>query len=145
VASYSPVNVQNWNYGNLQVDYSENVELQEVLNLNLSATSSEVNIDRLSKSAFIKNNFGPLYINSVSDGFETLDVSLQNAELVCQLPDTAFRIYVNGTDSEFAAPNSLQMERTANHGSVIYKGHRTDKNSVRSITINSKYSEVVLE
>ena len=63
VASYSPISVQHWNYGDLQVDYSEKVELQEVHNLYLSATSSDVAIDKLSKVAFIKNNFGPLSIN----------------------------------------------------------------------------------
>ncbi len=145
LASYSPVSVQYWNYGDLQVDYSENVKLQEVLNLHLSATSSDVVIDKLSKIAFIKNNFGPLSINSISDGFETLDVSLQNAELACNLPKADYTVYANGTDSQFILPDNLNLEQTSNHRSMVYKGYRGNPNSGRTININSRFSEITLE
>ena len=68
-ASYTPVSVQKWNYGQLQANYSELVNLKEVLNLRMNATSSHVVIDHLVNSAFIKNNFGPLKINSISKNF----------------------------------------------------------------------------
>lgn len=145
MASYSPVSVQHWNYGDLEVAYSENVELQEVLNLHLNATSSKVAIANLTKSAFIKNDFGHLTIQSISDDFETLDVSLENAALTCKLPTTAFKVYVNGTESEFAAPDILELEKIKDQGSIVYKGYQGDKNSNKAVTIHSKYSEVVLE
>ncbi len=144
-ASYSPVSVQHWKYGDLQVAYSGNVELQEVLNLHLNATSSQVTIANLNKSAFIKNDFGTLAIQSISDDFETLDVSLENAALTSKLPHTAYNIYVNSTHSEFTAPASLELEKIKNHGSIVHKGYQGDKNSTNAITIHSKYSEVVLE
>ncbi len=144
-ASYSPVSVQHWNYGDLQVAYSENVKLQEVLNLHLNATSSQVTIANLNKSAFIKNDFGPLAIQSISDDFETLDVSLENAALTSKLPTTAYKIYVNSTHSEFVAPYILELEKIKNHGSIVHKGYQGDKNSTKAITIHAKYSEVVLE
>ncbi|NNE78593.1 MAG: DUF4097 family beta strand repeat protein [Pricia sp.] len=144
-ASYSPVNVEKWNYGQLRTDYSERVNLKEVLNLRLSSTSSDVTIDNLSKTAFIKNSFGPLHINSVSNDFETLDITLQNAELVCSLPKTAYRIYVNSTDSQFEGPSNLELVKTTNQGSVVRKGHYLNKNGDKSIAINAKYSEVVLD
>lgn len=145
MASYSPVSVQHWNYGDLQVAYSENVNLQEVLNLHLNATSSEVTIANLTQSAYIKNDFGPLTIQSISNDFETLDVSLENAELTCDLPDTAFTVYVIGTESKFVAPALVELETTKNQGSFVHKGFHGNKNSEKAITINSKYSEVVLE
>ena len=105
-ASYSPVSVQQWNYGQLQTSYSDRVDLKEVLNLRLSATSSDVVIDRLIKTAYIKNDLGPLRINSIGKDFKALDVSLQNAELDCELPSSSFTIYVNGISSKFTAPAS---------------------------------------
>ena len=144
-ASYTPVSVQQWNYGDLEVAYSENVDLHEVLNIHLDATSSEVTITNLANAAFIQNDFGPLLIKSISDDFKTLDVSMQNATLTCKLPSTPFDIYVNGSQSEFVSPDMLQLEKTDNHGSMVYKGFSGRKNSDKTITINSKYSEVVLE
>jgi len=144
-ASYSPVSVQKWNYGQLQTSYSDQVDLKEVLNLRLSATSSDVVIDRLINTAYIKNDLGPLRINSIGKDFKALDISLQNAELDCELPSSSFTIYVNGISSKFTCPANLKLERTENLNSFVQKGYHLSKNTDRSITINSKYSEVTLD
>ena len=145
MASYSPVSVQNWNYGQLQVNYSDYVNLKEVLNLRLSATSSDVVIDKLIQSAFIKNDLGPLRINSISKGFKELDVSLQNSEFECTLATSPYTVYINGTNSEFSYPAGLTLEKTQNLNSFIHRGYHINKNTDRSLTINAKYSDVVLE
>ncbi len=145
VASYSPVSVQKWNYGQLQADYSDQVNLQEVVNLRLSATSSDVTIERLLDKAYINNRFGPLKINHVSKNFTDLDISLQNAELLCKTPVSAFTIYVNGTSSKFLCPRELQLDRTENQNTIVHKGYHVNKNSDKSIVINSKYSDVVFD
>ncbi len=144
-ASYSPVSVQKWNYGQLKTDYSDKVDLKEVTNLSLSATSSDVTIERLLKNVIIKNNFGVLRINSVAENFTGMDISLKNAELLCKLPSTAFNINVNGTDSVLKSPASLTLDQTKSHNNILHKGYNINKNSSKTITINSKYSEVVLE
>jgi hypothetical protein len=145
VASYSPVSVQKWNYGQLRADYSESIALKEVLNLQLSATSSDVVIDRLVNTATIKNDFGPLRINAISKDFKSLDISLKNAELVCKLPTSSFTINVNGINSEFTGPASLSLQRTNNLNSFVSKGYYLAKNTDRAISINSKYGDVVLQ
>lgn len=144
-ASYSPVMVQRWNYGQLKANYSESVDIKEVLNLRLSATSSDVVIDHLTKSAYIVNDLGPLKIKSISKDFKVLDITMKNAELACKLPSSSFIVYVNGTNSEFSGPTSLTLEKSKNLNSFVNKGYHVNKNSDRSITINAKYSEVVLE
>lgn len=143
--SYSPISVQKWNYGQLQTDYSENVDLREVLNLRLSATSSDVSIDHLLKSAFIKSDLGPLHINTVSENFKELDVSLQNAEMICTLPATAYTIYINGTNSKVDCPDRLRLDRKKNLNTEIVKGYHLDANNKASIVIHSKYSNVLLD
>ncbi len=144
-ASYSPVSVQKWNYGQLKASYSDRIDLKEVLDLRLSATSSDVVIDRLVKSAYIKNDLGPLRINTVGKDFKTLDVSLQNAEMDCEMPSSSFIVYINGVSSKFTGPASLKLERTKNSNSLVQKGYYLTNNTDRSITINSKYSDVVLK
>ena len=144
-ASYSPVRVEKWNYGQLQTNYSEHVDLKEVLNLRLSATSSDVVIEKLLKSAYIKNDFGPLRINSIAKDFINLDISLKNAELECDLPSSAFTVYVKGTSSKFSSPTNLTLERTKNLNSFVQKGYHINKNNDRSLVINSEYSEVILQ
>jgi hypothetical protein len=145
VASYSPVSVQKWNYGQLTADYSESIALKEVLNLRLSASSSDVVIDRLVNTATIKNDFGPLRINAISKDFKSLDISLKNAELVCKLPTSSFTINVNGINSEFTGPASLSLQRTNNLNSFVSKGYYLAKNSDRAISINSKYGDIQLQ
>ncbi|MEO1012374.1 MAG: hypothetical protein AAFX53_13790 [Bacteroidota bacterium] len=144
-AQYSPVHVKRWNYGQLQTEYSENVDLQEVLSLKLSATSSDISIDRILQSAFIKNDLGPLYINTVSKNFKELDVSLQNAEFTCNLPETAFNVYVNGTNSQIHSSDQLVLERTKNLNTEVIKGYHLSDNALRSIVIHSQFSKVVLD
>jgi hypothetical protein len=143
--SYSPVSVQKWNYGQLQTDYSENVDLREVLNLRLSATSSDVSIDHLLKSAFIKSDLGPLHINMVSDDFKELDVTLENTEFICNLPSTAYAIYINGTNSKVNCPDQLKLDRKKNLNTEIVKGYHLDENNKASIVIHSKYSNILLD
>jgi len=143
--SYSPVSVQKWNYGLLQADYSENVDLNEVLNLRLSTTSSDVTINKILESVIINNKMGPLKINSVSKNFKEMDISLQNAELTCDLPETAFSIEINGTMSELTTPAGLKLDRTKHNNTTVHTGSNLNGNSGKSIVINSKYSEVVLK
>lgn len=143
--SYSPVSVQNWNFGQLKTNYSKGVELSEVLNLNLQANSSDVTIHRLLKKAFIKNDFGPLKIISIDDGFEEMDISLKNAELHSQLPSSPTSIYIKATASELALPKSLNLKETKNGNTKILKGYHLSDNSNRSIVITSDYSEVTIQ
>ncbi|MFK7812032.1 MAG: hypothetical protein AB8B59_06025 [Maribacter sp.] len=144
-ASYSPINVKTWNYGQLQTKYSENVALEEVIDLKLNSTSSDVTIDNLVNSAFIKNDFGPLQIKSISNNFKDLDITLQNAELKLKTPSVPFTIYVNGTSSKLTAPTSITINKTDNHGNTIHRGYYKNKSATSTIVINSKYSEVVID
>lgn len=145
IASYSPVTVQHWDNGRLNINFSEEVALKDVRYLDLSANSSEVTIDRLLQGALIKNNLGALRINSVSKDFQDMDISMQNGELFCALPATPYDIYVNGTSSKLSSPTGLVMDVTKNKNNTVHKGYNLSKNSNRSIVINTQYSEVILQ
>ena len=143
--SYSPVSVQKWNYGLLRTDYSEKVNLKEVLDLRLSATSSDVTVEKLLKRMVVNNKMGLLTIKSISEDFKEIDVSLQHAEFQGILPATAFLIEVDGVGSKLTAPASLTLDRTKDNNNTFHKGFNINKNGDKSIVIDSKYSEVVLK
>ncbi|WP_228235453.1 hypothetical protein [Allomuricauda sp. M10] len=144
-ASYTPVVVQRWNYGTLRTNYSDDVSLKEVKELKLNSVSSNVVIGKLTSRALVTNNFGNLSINSVSDGFNTLDISVENGELDCKLPAAPFAISVNETTSGFTYPQALKLESTKSKGANVYKGYHINNTDGKSIKISSKYSEVVLK
>ncbi|MFX0558189.1 hypothetical protein ACOCEA_15410 [Maribacter sp. CXY002] len=144
-AAYSPIKVQEWNYGNLNTKYSKDISLSKVIDLQLQATSSDITIGQLLKKAYIKNDFGPLHILEFGDDFKELDVSLKNAELKLKLPKVATAIYVKGNASSFSSPAALQLQTSKNGSSTIHKGYHMKDGSSRSIIITSDYSEVVLE
>lgn len=144
-ASYSPVSVQKWNFGQLRADYSDKVTIREAGNLTLNATFSDITIDRLLQKAFIKNDFGPLRINTISDNFTDLDIRVQNAELNCNLPTTAYDLVVNSTDSDVDYPSALNLDHTKNGYSTTYKGHNLNSGSGKSIRITSMFSDLNLQ
>ncbi len=144
-ASYSPVTVQKWNYGQLSTSYSEDISLSEVVQLQLQATSSEVTIDKLFKNAFVKNDFGAVHILEMGNDFEELDISVRNGELTVTMPKVATNVYVKGNSSTLKLPTGLQIVETKNGTTTIHKGYHLKNNSNRSIVITSDYSEVVLQ
>ncbi|MCK0158713.1 hypothetical protein MWU65_16090 [Cellulophaga sp. F20128] len=144
-ASYSPVVVNNWNDGYLEANYVKNLDLNEVRGLTLSAVSSNITIDKLLKTAFIKNDFGSLIINDIATNFETLDVSVKNGELECSVPQTSYTVYIKGNASKIKVPENLTLTKTQNQRMVVYKGYSGSKNADKSVNIDASYSEVVLK
>ena len=144
-AAYTPIVVQNWSVGQLKADYSENINLKRVGELRLNAVSSNVTIDQLRGKALVKNNLGKLLIQDVQPSFSDLDVSVQNGEVVCKVPAVPISFYLNGTQSTMDFPTRAVVERLTNFDNVVYKGFLEKENADKRITINSKYSEVVLK
>ncbi len=144
-ASYSPIVVQNWSLGQLKADYSNPITLKEVGELQFNGVSSDIVIDKLRNKVFATNNLGKLLINDIGPGFSDIDVSVQNGEVICILPSTPVSFYLNGTKSTIHYPSDLIMEHTKNYDTSIHKGFRGKDNSGKRITINSKYSDVVLK
>ncbi len=144
-ASYSPVLVQKWNYGQLITDYSDRVNLKEVDVLTLNSTSSSIIIDKLNKKASLNNNLGELTINSVSTNFSNVDIVVKNGEVYCKIPSCAFLVEVDETQSTLKYPKNLIFEQSKGFGNVFHTGYNINEKAPKSIKIDSRYSEVVLE
>ncbi len=143
-ARYSPIAVKAWNSGTLSADFSDKVELDEVRKLDLYATSSEVTIDRLLREASIRNNLGSLLIHQIAPDFLNMNISVQNGELQCKLPDGAYLISVSNKASQVNYPAYIVWD-PAQENVALRKGYRQKKDAGRSIVINASYSDVKLQ
>lgn len=141
-ASYSPVTVEKWNYGQLNTDYSDAIELAEVYNLSLRSNASEVSIERLVDRASIENTMGAVRIYSFASGFSDLGVTSEFGEVYFKLPDTPTAINVNASDSEVKFPANLALHTTKDKNNTIYSGYHIDKSGNSTITIGSKFGNV---
>ena len=143
--SYSPVEVNQWNYGKLLVNFADRVDLKNVQSLKLDATSSDVIIGALKNNALINANLGALQIDEIVDTFKALDVRLENTDTVVLLPTSSYDFYYSGNNSEVEYPSSLTVKTTENFDNKIIKGYHKSRDSDKSINITSMYSDVVLK
>jgi len=144
-ASYAPVAVALWKQGSLNVKFVDDCKIETVQNLNLQANSSDVRIGVISNQAFLSGSFGDLSIAKVSDGFETLDIRLENTDAKVKVPMGAFSFYFNGKKSTLKYPKSLQLKESKSADRVLVKGFNQNNSSNKTITINSTYSNVSLQ
>jgi len=143
-ASYSPISVQNWDYGKLSTDYSDRVNLKVVGDLDLNSNASQVVIGTLVDRAKLQNRFGSLKIGAVSDGFAALDISVENGALDFNLPTSPYVITLRATGSDLKYPKSVELKSSGTSGATVLQGFHINNKGNKAITINSKYSEVVL-
>ncbi len=144
-ASYGPVTINTWKQGMLTVKYVDKCAIANVQNISLQANSSDVRIGNITNQAFLSGSFGDLKIDSVSDGFETLDIRLENTDAKVKVPVGAFSFYFNGKKSTLKYPKSLQLKESKSADRVLVKGFNQNNNTNKTITINSTYSNVSLQ
>ncbi|MDO5968837.1 hypothetical protein Q4Q35_03375 [Flavivirga aquimarina] len=136
-ASYSPVYVNYWNLGELNLRYTENVELAHVKHMVLNSNSSNTTIKHLLGSAIIDGNIGDLKILDIDDAFSNLNIIIQNSNADISLPKVAHNLQYKGNRTRFKHPN-----KTTGNISTFSTGNLS---SGKSIVINAKYSNVAMK
>ncbi len=144
-ASYAPVTINTWKQGALNLKFVDECSIETVQNINLQANSSDVWIGNITNQAFLSGSFGDLKIEKVSDGFETLDIRLENTDAIVKVPVGAFSFYFNGKKSTLKYPKSLQLKESKSADRVLVKGFSQNNSSNKTITINSTFSNVSLQ
>ncbi len=143
-ASYSPVFVRQWNNGRLVINYVKNCRIQKAKNLLVNADSSNVYIQELEENGAISGSFGVITIENLGASFSTLDLAVQNSDFKLKLPKTAFNLSYSGAHSLISLPKTLEISSRKNFGNVFINGFQHTRSTDKMITINAKYSEVVL-
>ncbi len=143
-ASYSPVFVRQWNNGRLVVNYVKNCRIQNAKNLLVNADSSNVYVQQLEENGVISGSFGIITIANLGESFSTLDLAVQNCDFKLKLPKTAFNLSYSGAQSIISLPKTLEISTRKNFGNVFINGFQNTRSTDKMITINAKYSEVLL-
>lgn len=143
--TYSKINIENWDYGNLDMSYVKNCLISQANNLKLTSNLSDVHIGELKGTGVIAGSFGELKIDKVGKDFRSLNINLENSDLKLQLPKTAFNINYSGARSKIDYPKSLNAKISENYGSKFLNGFRKSRDTDSSININARFSDVVLQ
>ncbi|WP_224489425.1 hypothetical protein [Robertkochia flava] len=144
-AAYSPMRVDYWKEGTLNVSYAKVLELERVQNIRLTSESSNVAMRELQGNAIINGSFGDLVIGKLSDNFSSLDLVLENSDASLTLPDTSFDFYARTTFSRMKTPGSLKLDVNEMQNSKQLKGYNKAKGSGKTIHIIANYSNLNLQ
>ncbi len=135
-ASYSDVNITNWDAGELNLKYVENAILRDVKQLSLNATSSNIDIDNLTGNAIIDGSFGDLAIYNIAASFSNLNIILENSDASIKLPKTDYDLLFKGDRSKF------NNERT---NKKAIRNYPENGSTNKTILVNAKYSNVLMQ
>ncbi|NNK27769.1 MAG: hypothetical protein HKP06_05960, partial [Flavobacteriaceae bacterium] len=117
-------------------NYVEVAELASVETLILTANSSNIHIEDLKSDALIDGSFGKLSVKSIDDLFNSLNVILENSDAVINLPNTDYDLLFNGNRSKFNNESTTKK---------LIKNYPEGGSSDRTIVVNAKYSNVVMQ
>jgi len=137
-ASYSPIYVANWHVGELNLKYVEDADFMNVKNMVLTSNSSNVTIDNLSGNAIIDGSIGDLKILKIDDAFTNLNIIIQNSDAYILLPKTNHNLKYKGMHSRFTHPEKPLEESISSFTS-------NNLNTEKTIVVNAKYSNVIME
>ncbi|WP_299437800.1 hypothetical protein [uncultured Aquimarina sp.] len=143
--SYSPVLIKQWNNGRLAVNYVKNCRIQKAKNLRVNADSSNIFIQELEENAAISGSFGAVTVANLSESFSTLDLAVENSDFKLKLPKTAFNIAYSGVQSRISIPKTIEANARRNFGNVFVNGFNKTRDTDKVITINAKYSDIILQ
>ncbi|NRB58764.1 MAG: hypothetical protein HRU50_02360 [Winogradskyella sp.] len=132
--SYSPVVINTWNLGTLNLNYVDKAQIRAAKDLVLNSKSSNVNIESLSETGIIDGSFGDLTISNLTETFKNLNLILENSDALVNLPKG-----VNYT-MHFKGNKSKLNNRATSQKTIRGEGQSLGGN----IIVNAKYSSVIM-
>ncbi|SDI04487.1 hypothetical protein [Winogradskyella thalassocola] len=134
--SYSPVMVNTWNLGTLNLNFVDKAQIKTAQNLVLNSKSSNVTVGNLIDTAIIDGSFGDLKISNLSATFKNLNLVLENSDALINLPkDIDYTLYFKGNRSKYN--NKATTQKTL-------RNYPEGQSSNRNIMVNAKFSNVII-
>ena len=134
--SYSPVIVNTWNLGTLNLNYVDKAQIKNAKNLVLNSKSSNISIENLSDIGIIDGSFGDLTISNLAESFKNLNLILENSDALINLPENVnYNVYFKGNRSKLN--NKVTSQETI-------RNYPETQASDKTIIVNAKYSSVVM-
>ncbi|WP_121667485.1 hypothetical protein [Mesonia aquimarina] len=143
--AYAPVAIKNWEYGALNLSYVKECRINSIKSIKLNSNASDVVIESIDETGIISGVFGELSIASLGNNFKRLDINLENSDLVLKLPETSFNFNYSGSRSNVNVPEKMSTTVSDSYGSKLINGFYKSRNTDKNITINAKFSEVMMQ
>jgi len=143
--SYTPVMIANWKYGVLNAAYVQDLKIEKAESLKLDSNSSSVHLKELGETGILAGTFGELKIDRLAPGFKSIDITLENSDLVLDLPESAFNFSYNGTNSHVKYPQGLKVTSSNSYDNQKLKGFNGNQNAGATVNIHAKFSDVILK
>ncbi|WP_411895343.1 hypothetical protein [Winogradskyella sp. A2] len=135
--SYSPVVINNWNLGTLNLNFVDKAQIKSVNDLVLNAKSSNINIEELTNTGIIDGSFGDLTISNLTERFKNLNLVLENSDAYVNLPnDTDYTLYFKGNRSKYNNESTNQK---------TIRNYPDGGSTAKTISVNAKYSNVIID
>lgn len=144
-ASYAPVKIDNWQYGELQASYTPSCEIKTVRSLRLNSNSSDLKIGEILDTALISGTFGKIEVAQLGKNFNFVDLSLNNSDLQLRIPKNELDFAYHGSQSEINYPNGLDVDRKESYDAEIINSSHKPSNGSGSVNIRAQYSRVDLQ
>lgn len=134
--SYSPVVINNWDLGTLNLNFVDKAQIKNAKNLVLNSKSSNISIERLTDTGIIDGSFGDLTISNLTETFKNLNLILENSDALINLPKNIdYSMYFKGNRSKFN--NKPTTQKTI-------RNYPEGQNSNRTIIVNAKFSNLIM-
>ena len=134
--SYSPVVINTWDLGTLNLNYVDKAQIKNAKNLVLNSKSSNINIESLTDTGIIDGSFGDLTISNLSETFKNLNLVLENSDALVNLPNNIdYSMYFKGNRSKFN--NKPTTQKTI-------RNYPDGQSSDRNIIVNAKFSNLIM-
>ncbi|WP_400077928.1 hypothetical protein [Winogradskyella sp. R77965] len=134
--SYSPVVINTWSLGTLNLNFVDKAQIKNANNLVLNSKSSNINIETLTDTGIIDGSFGDLTISNLTTSFKNLNLVLENSDALINLPqDIDYSLYFKGNRSKYN--NKPTTQKTV-------RNYPDGQSSSRNIIVNAKFSNVIM-
>jgi hypothetical protein len=134
--SYSPVVINTWNLGTLNLNFVDKAQIKNANRLVLNSKSSNINIERLTDTGIIDGSFGDLTISNLTESFQNLNLVLENSDALVNLPKNIdYSLYFKGNRSKYN--NKPTTQKTI-------QNYPDGQTSNRNIMVNAKFSNVII-
>ena len=134
--SYSPVVINTWNVGTLNLNFVDKAQIKNAINLVLNSKSSNINIEHLTDTGIIDGSFGDLTISNLAETFRNLNLVLENSDALISLPKNIdYSLYFKGNRSKYN--NKPTTQKTI-------RNYPEGQSSNRNIMVNAKFSNVII-
>ena len=144
VMSYSTLSIHSAESLNLDINYSKEVDLKKVDQLNVTSKMSELKIGSIQNQAIIKGTYGNLHIDRIDDDFSLIDIHLEKSSADLKLPsDKNFRFYAKSSNSKIQLNSEFDFKMTKSFEDVIYT-NTTPKKTSQIFNITANYSNLKL-